>query len=252
MPSNTTNFNWIKPTVGSDDDVWGDYLNTDLDSQDTLIRSFMNNFISSTAPATAQAGTTWLDNTTNPYQWKMYDGTDWILLGTLNTTTNSFFSASSGYLGDMKFSMQSANHGGWILCNGQSLDTTVYSGLFAQIGYAFGGSGASFLAPDMRGRVPGAIGTGSGLTARTLGQSIGEENHILTVAELAAHSHTFNPKSDSNTNGTTPATAIGVSTRSDTVPINNTTFIQSTGSSDGHNTMQPTLFVGNYFIYSGV
>ena len=33
-------------------------------------------------------------------------------------------------------------------------------------------------------------GTGSGLTARTLGSTVGEETHLQTLAEMASHSHT--------------------------------------------------------------
>jgi hypothetical protein len=40
---------------------------------------------------------------------------------------------------------------GWIKCNGASLSTTTYGALFATIGYTFGGSGASFNVPDLRG-----------------------------------------------------------------------------------------------------
>jgi hypothetical protein len=40
---------------------------------------------------------------------------------------------------------------GYLICNGASLSTTTYSALFAIIGYTFGGSGASFNLPDLRG-----------------------------------------------------------------------------------------------------
>lgn len=39
------------------------------------------------------------------------------------------------------------------------------------------------------GRAIAVAGTGSGLTARALGASLGEEDHQLTEAELAAHTH---------------------------------------------------------------
>ncbi len=44
--------------------------------------------------------------------------------------------------------------------------------------------------PDLRGRFVLASGTGSGLAARTLGQTGGEQSHALTTAELPSHSHT--------------------------------------------------------------
>jgi hypothetical protein len=41
------------------------------------------------------------------------------------------------------------------------------------------------------GRALAIGGAGSGLTARTLGQTLGEENHTQSQAELAVHSHTL-------------------------------------------------------------
>jgi len=78
---------------------------------------------------------------------------------------------------------------GWLLCNGSSYSTTTYASLFAVIGYTYGGSGASFNVPDARGRATIGVGQGSGLTNRTLASKVGEENHQLTIAELAAHNH---------------------------------------------------------------
>lgn len=37
---------------------------------------------------------------------------------------------------------------GWLLCNGQSVSTSLYSELFAVIGYTYGGSGANFSVPN--------------------------------------------------------------------------------------------------------
>lgn len=52
--------------------------------------------------------------------------------------------------------------------------------------------------PDLRGRFVLASGTGSGLTARTLGQTGGEQSHALTTAELPSHSHTASGSSSSD------------------------------------------------------
>lgn len=59
---------------------------------------------------------------------------------------------------------------GWSLCTGQTVNNIV--------------------TPDLRGRFVLASGTGSGLTARTIGQSGGEETHVLTIGEMPSHSHT--------------------------------------------------------------
>src|SRR5690606_25643691 len=48
----------------------------------------------------------------------------------------------------------------------------------------------TFKLPDLRGRSSIGAGTGTGLSARTLGTTGGAETHVLTVAELAAHNHT--------------------------------------------------------------
>lgn len=75
-----------------------------------------------------------------------------------------------------------------VLCDGSTLAvnaTNAYA--ISVLGSTWGASGQL---PDNRGRTPICSGTGSGLTARTLGQqSIGEETHILSIAELPAHDH---------------------------------------------------------------
>lgn len=82
---------------------------------------------------------------------------------------------------------------GWLMCDGSMVSTTTYPVLFAALGYSYGGSGASFKLPDLRGRVPtGVDGAANRLTANdTLGASAGEEKHALTAAEsgLPGHSH---------------------------------------------------------------
>ena len=71
------------------------------------------------------------------------------------------------FVGDYKISAQNSNHGKWLICNGQEASRTVKAALFALIGTSFGvGNGSTtFNLPDMRGRVPGLIGQGSGLTS---------------------------------------------------------------------------------------
>lgn len=149
------------------------------------------------------------------------------------------------YIGDYKHSLQNSNHGKWLLCNGQTVSRTTYSALFALIGTAFGvGNGTTtFTLPDCQGRVAGSIGSGSGLTTRTAGQLVGAETHTLTVNEMPAHTHSSNV----NVGGTTGGGA--------TVQSNGVTNVPTTSSTGGglpHNNMQPTIFLGNTFIYAGV
>lgn len=76
---------------------------------------------------------------------------------------------------------------GWLVCDGSAVSRTTYATLFAAIGTTWGtGDGSTtFNLPDLRGRAPIGAGTGSGLTARTLGtQNIGSEN-------VQAHTHSI-------------------------------------------------------------
>lgn len=247
MSTPTTNFGWIKPTVFGNVNTWGPPLNNNLDSQDSLIRRFMNTFWNTTEPSEKQNGTQWIDTSSTPYTWKVYDGTDWITVGTFSPSENNFLVANVVSVGDYKFSALSTDHAGWLLCDGSSVSTTTYSGLYNVIGYAFGGSGANFNLPDQRGRVAGAIGTGTGLTARTLGEDVGTETVTLDVTQMPSHTHSFTSASSLNTS-TTPK-YIPVTGGAGTVYSDK---IDNTGGGLAHNNMQPTLFIGNLFIYAGV
>lgn len=72
---------------------------------------------------------------------------------------NSMFT-DSNEIGDYKTSTKTADHDGWLICDGRSLDKRRYKKLFAKIGYNFGGSGNNFNLPNMAGKVMAAIGTG--------------------------------------------------------------------------------------------
>lgn len=80
---------------------------------------------------------------------------------------------------------------GWLLCNGSTVSRTTYAVLFSVIGVTWGiGDGTTtFGLPDLQGRVVIGAGAGTGLTARTLAGTGGAETHLLTVAEMPAHTH---------------------------------------------------------------
>ena len=54
------------------------------------------------------------------------------------------------YVGDIKTSVRTANHGNWFLCNGQAISRTAYSALFTLIGttYGSGDGSTTFNIPD--------------------------------------------------------------------------------------------------------
>ena len=52
--------------------------------------ALMNHHKGSTVPSYAAAGMIWLDDAATPWLLKVYDGTDWITLGEVNATTNTF------------------------------------------------------------------------------------------------------------------------------------------------------------------
>ena len=65
-------------------------------------------------------------------------------------------------VGDLKYSLNTGNHDGWILCNGQSLDTTKYAALYGIIKSNYGMDGTKFRVPDYRGFFLRALGEASG------------------------------------------------------------------------------------------
>lgn len=53
-------------------------------------KALLNHHKGSTAPSYAEAGIIWLDDAATPWALKIYDGTDWIKLGDVNATANTF------------------------------------------------------------------------------------------------------------------------------------------------------------------
>lgn len=83
---------------------------------------------------------------------------------------------------------------GFLPCDGAAVSRATYSGLFSEIGSAYGnGDGSTtFNVPDLRGRTPLGAGTGGGLSSRSLGDIGGSETQTLTNTELPTHSHGVN------------------------------------------------------------
>jgi microcystin-dependent protein len=75
---------------------------------------------------------------------------------------------------------------GWAICDGAQKSTTdpAYAALFAVIGYKYGGSGANFNLPNMKGKMVVGVDSGDALF-NDRGKTGGSKNAIVI-----AHSHT--------------------------------------------------------------
>lgn len=138
----------------------------------------------------------------------------------------------------------------WLVCDGSSLLRTDYPDLFNVIGTVYGADDSDhFNIPDLQGRSPAGAGAGAGLSAVAVGEEYGEENHVLSVGELAAHSHTDSGHSHAEgiaiptiINGGLEAPAASAYPGTGATGIGYAS-IGNTGDSDGHNTIGPRLGV---------
>jgi microcystin-dependent protein len=95
------------------------------------------------------------------------------------------------YVGEIMLFASNFAPRGWVECDGRLLDIASYEALFNVIGTTYGGDGFNtFGVPDLRGRCIISQGTGSGLSTRVIGQTLGTESVALTVNQLPAHTHT--------------------------------------------------------------
>lgn len=123
---------------------------------------------------------------------------------------------------------------GWLLCDGAAYPTASYPLLFLAIGYTYGGSGATFNVPDLRGRV--ALGVSG---SHALASSGGEETHTLSTAEMPIHRHGVSGDTGSRFIVTAAPSTLFITTAG-AIEV---TFVpmDDVGGSAAHNNMQPYL-----------
>jgi len=118
-----------------------------------------------------------------------YQGKSWVYNGSAwDSLTPTFLSPPPGVISQFA---GSAAPDGYLLCVGQSLNTTTFANLFNAIGYTYGGSGSSFTIPNLQGRVTVGRDATQG-EFDVLGESGGAKTHTLTTAEMPSHTHTQN------------------------------------------------------------
>lgn len=150
--------------------------------------------------------------------------------------------------------------GPFLHCDGSAYSRATYATLYGKVGTTWGvGDGSTtFNIPDGRGRVKMGAGTGSGLTARTVGQTLGEETHVLTTAEIPSHTHPQNSHAHTVYGSLFEEAGSGTNHReltdsgfgSNNVSTASTTAVnQSEGGGGGHNNIQPTYVVKTFIRY---
>ena len=157
-----------------------------------------------------------------------------------------------------------SSHGNWLLCDGSFISSTNYPQLFGLIGYSFGsrsGSSSLFQLPNVADDVVGIAGNSNGI-----GTVVGREELSLTEDNLPSHWHYVassgqcNSEYSANTHyylakDCTDSSWISVSDFYYVFHPNNNQPNRfrsgSVGNGESVNIMQPTVFVGNLFIYAG-
>jgi microcystin-dependent protein len=145
-----------------------------------------------------------LTGTTAQFNTALSDGNFATIAGTETLTnktltspvinTPTFGSGGLSPVGSVTMWVTGTAPTGWLMCDGAAVSRTTYATLFGVIGttYGAGDTTTTFNVPDLLGRVPMGAGTGTGLTARTLGAEIGDESTTLTSSHIPEHLHTIN------------------------------------------------------------
>ena len=108
---------------------------------------------------------------------------------------------------------------GWALCTGTTVNGQ--------------------LTPDLRGRFILSSGSGTGLTARTVGQAAGEEKHTLTTTEMPAHGHNVSVATVGYVAAYDSSSEVVVAPNSSKNNDTQTWGAASTGGGAAHNIMPP-------------
>ena len=124
------------------------------------------------------------DNTDNFVSNPAYIGDSWDVV---SDTPQELLT----YIGDIKASVRSSNHGNWFLCNGQAISRTTYATLFSIIGTTYGdGDGSTtFNIPDFSNVVlPTETTVGVKGTGKTLGFTNGTYEAGL-IGDTSSYNH---------------------------------------------------------------
>lgn len=151
---------------------------------------------------------------------------------------------------------------GWALCDGSSVNISIYTAAYAIIGDTFGGDGQTYFnLPDFRSRIAVGTGSGGGLTQRYLGEMGGTETVSMTTAQMPAHIHPGKATiaipalstagNQATANGNNLAALAGAYTTEDTdvtlAKISISPTLSTTGSGTPFSILEPAMAL-NYVI----
>ena len=158
------------------------------------------------------------------------------------------------YVGEIRMFGGNFAPAGWMFCDGQLLPISENETLFNLIGTTYGGDGQStFALPNLQGRLPIHIGTGSSGTNYQLAEAGGVEQVTLTANQIPAHNHPFLASGDTGNQvdpgNNLPSNSQGAIPYIEDAPtLNmNAQIISPIGGSQPHNNFQPYLCV-NFII----
>lgn len=192
-----------------------------------------------------------------------FDGSDDILIGTVNPTANSFVPAGVPAqipvgIGPLPWHSNTPPTG-WVLAYGQALSRTTYAALFAVLGttYGIGDGSTTFNMPDWRGRLVSFRDNMGGSAAgrltstvmspdgNTVGAVGGSQTHTQSGSEVGSHTHDVNTR-----NNATAFSSSGV-LGNVTGGSSDTNATTSGGSGSPMPIVQPCM-IQNAIYYAGV
>jgi microcystin-dependent protein len=128
---------------------------------------------------------------------------------------------------------------GWLICSGQAVSRSTYSGLFAVISvqYGTGDGSTTFNLPNLKGKVPVGYDVDQD-EFDAINEQGGSKTHTLTSSEMPAHAHTTRA-TQINTNTATGGSNALTTLRSSTGGNEGNTA--NTGGGGAHNNLQPYI-----------